>query len=179
MTIDIEQLRYPIGKFNAPETITSENIAGWIAEIEALPGKLADAVNTLTDEQLATPYRPDGWMVKQVVHHLSDSHINAFVRFKLTLTEHQPIIKPYFEERWANLADGINTPITVSLSLLTALHSRWAILLHSLTNDDFEKMYVHPQYNYTVPLKWVVGNYAWHGNHHLRHITALKERNNW
>jgi hypothetical protein len=179
MTVDVEQLRYPIGKYTPPEIITQNDIAGWIAQIEALPQKLADAVSGLTDEQLATPYRPDGWMVKQVVHHLSDSHINAFVRFKLTLTEDKPTIKPYFEERWANLADGIDTPISLSLDLLKALHARWVILLHALTADDFERMYIHPQYNYTVALKWVVGNYAWHGNHHLRHITALKERNNW
>ncbi|MGV3599050.1 MAG: YfiT family bacillithiol transferase [Bacteroidota bacterium] len=176
--MDIEQLKYPIGKYTPPEIITPAHLAEWIATIASLPKLLADAVEGLTDVQLDTPYRPDGWTVRQVVHHLADSHMNAFIRFKLTVTEDNPTIKPYFEERWAQLADS-TMPVDVSLELLKSLHARWVILLQSLSSVEFERTYFHPQYQYTVPLARVTGLYAWHSNHHLRHITALKERNNW
>lgn len=176
--MDIEQLKYPIGKYTPPEIITPAHLAEWIATIASLPKLLADAVEELTDVQLDTPYRPDGWTVRQVVHHLADSHMNAFIRFKLTVTEDNPTIKPYFEERWAQLADSA-MPVDVSLELLKSLHTRWVILLQSLSSVEFERTYFHPQYQYTVPLARVTGLYAWHSNHHLRHITALKERNNW
>lgn len=176
--MDIEQLKYPIGKYTPPEIITPAYLAEWIATIANLPKLLADAVEGLTDVQLDTPYRPDGWTVRQVVHHLADSHMNAFIRFKLTVTEDNPTIKPYFEERWAQLVDSA-MPVDVSLELLKSLHARWVILLQSLSSVEFERTYFHPQYQYTVPLARVTGLYAWHSNHHLRHITALKERNNW
>lgn len=176
--MDIEQLKYPIGKYTPPETITTAHLAEWVTSIATLPQHLEEAVNGLTESQLDTPYRPDGWTVRQVVHHLADSHMNAFIRFKLTVTEDNPTIKPYLEDRWAQLADS-SMPVQVSLELLKALHARWIVLLQSLSPSDLERTYFHPQYQYTVPLARVVGLYAWHSNHHLRHITALKERNNW
>ncbi len=176
--MDIEQLKYPIGKYTPPEIINPAHLAEWIATIASLPKLLADAVEGLTDVQLDTPYRPDGWTIRQVVHHLADSHMNAFIRFKLTVTEDNPTIKPYFEEQWAQLADSA-MPVDVSLELLKSLHARWVILLQSLSTVEFERTYFHPQYQYTVSLARVTGLYAWHSNHHLRHITALKERNNW
>lgn len=176
--MDIEQLKYPIGKYIPPETITSAHLAEWIETIASLPQRLTDAVDGLTEVQLDTPYRPDGWTVRQVVHHLADSHMNAFIRFKLTITEDTPTIKPYLEDSWAQLADSL-MPVNVSLELLKGLHARWTVLLLSLSPAELERTYFHPQYQYTVPLARVAGLYAWHSNHHLRHITALKERNNW
>ncbi len=176
--MDIEHLKYPIGKYTPPEIITPTHLVEWTETIASLPQRLSEAVEGLTAAQLDTPYRPDGWTVRQVVHHLADSHINAFIRFKLTITEDNPTIKPYFEDRWAQLADS-SMPVEVSIELLKGLHARWTVLLQSLSPDELERTYFHPQYQYTMPLAKVVGLYAWHSNHHLRHIAALKERNNW
>jgi hypothetical protein len=171
-------LRYPIGRFRLEGEITQEQIATWIREIEEAPSALRQAVAGLTEGQLDTPYRPEGWTVRQVVHHLADSHINSFVRFKLALTEENPVIKPYFEERWADLADGRTAPIAPSLALLEALHQRWVVLLRSLAPADRGKTFRHPEYGERT-LDRTLGLYAWHGKHHIAHITSLRERMGW
>lgn len=171
--MDIEKLKYPIGKYEAPEIITPVHINQWIKEIISYPQRLKQVLANISSEQLAQPYRPDGWTGLQVIHHLADSHMNAYIRFHLTLTEDTPTIKPYMEERWAQLDYIKDTPIVLSLELLKNLHARWAILLNSLTEEDFKRQYHHPQYDYTIPLDKVLGLYAWHGNHHLHHIKLL------
>lgn len=171
--MDIEKLKYPIGKYEAPEIITPVHINQWIKEIISYPQRLKQVLANISSEQLAQPYRPDGWTGLQVIHHLADSHMNAYIRFHLTLTEDTPTIKPYMEERWAQLDYIKDTPTVLSLELLKNLHARWAILLNSLTEEDFKRQYHHPQYDYTIPLDKVLGLYAWHGNHHLHHIKLL------
>ncbi|WP_442604163.1 YfiT family bacillithiol transferase [Paenibacillus sp. KN14-4R] len=174
----MEDLRYPIGIFVKPEHITDEQIQAWISEIEVLPSKLRQAVTELTDEQLNTPYRPDGWTVRQVVHHIADSHMNCVIRFKLALTEELPTIKAYEEKEWALLGDSIHTPIEVSLELITALHEKWVILLKSMSAANFERAFIHPKSGETK-LATALGMYRWHGNHHLAHIKGLIERMGW
>lgn len=163
--------RYPIGKFKHEGTITDKMIEEWISEIEDLPGLLQDAVRSLDKEQLDIPYRSGGWTVRQVVHHLADSHMNAYVRFKLALTEENPIIKPYDEGKWAELPD-YNLPVDISLLLLEALHKRWTNLLHNLSPADMKKVFIHPDSG-EVSVGEGIGSYAWHGRHHLAHITCL------
>ncbi len=172
-------LRYPIGQYEAPEIITPEHIAAWIHTLEATPERLRAAIDGLNDEQLATPYRPDGWTVRQVVHHLPDSHVNAYCRCKLAVTEDHPTIRPYDEVAWANLHDGLTGPLDLSLSLLTALHARWVLFLRSLQPSDFERTLYHPAADATWTLGWLVGQYAWHSEHHVAHITTLRERMGW
>jgi uncharacterized damage-inducible protein DinB len=174
---NLESLRYPIGTFQSPEEINETHLKQWIEQIAILPGKVRKAVVTLTEEQLRTPYREGGWTVKQVVHHLADSHLNSFIRFKLALTENAPTIKPYDEKLWAALGDT-NTPIEASLQILEGLHQRWVTLLRSMKQDDFEKTFVHPE-NGVLTLAYATGLYAWHGNHHLAHITSLSNRLGW
>lgn len=177
--MDLEQLRYPIGKFTAPDTISDLQLKNYINDIRYLPAQLEIAVQTLDSQQLETPYRPGGWTVAQVVHHVADSHINAYTRFKLALTEDTPVIKPYEEALWADLADVNSTPINFSITLLHALHTRWVNLLDRLTPEQFERMFMHPANKTTTKLRVVTGMYSWHGRHHLAHIEHLKERNNW
>ena len=177
--MDLEKLKYPIGKFHFPEVVTPQHITNWIADIESVPAKIAAAVDGLTDEQLDTPYRPDGWTIRQVVHHLPDSHMNSYIRFKWTLTEDSPTIKAYDEVLWAELQDGKSAPVGMSIQLLTALHSRWTVMLKNLTETDLEKYFIHPENGKKLSLKLMVALYAWHSNHHLAHITSLKERMNW
>jgi hypothetical protein len=172
----LEQLRYPIGTFQKPAEITQETLTHWIADIEALPELLRKAVEGLTDEQLLMPYRPDGWTVRQTVNHVADSHANAFIRFKLALTEDLPTIKPYEEQLWAELEDGKNAPIEWSLVMLEMLHKRWVMLLKSMTADQFERKFMHPQTKHINSLRSVTGMYSWHGKHHTAHITSLRER---
>ncbi len=150
----------------------------WIAEIAETPAKLRAAVAGLNEDQLQTPYREGGWTVRQVVHHVPDSHMNAYVRFKLALTETEPLIKPYKEAAWAELADSRETPIEVSLALLDHLHDRWVRLLRSLREEDFARPFRHPELG-VVPLERNLALYAWHGKHHVAHITALRERERW
>ena len=171
----LEQLKYPLGKFEKPETITKELLSQWIAEIAAFPAQLKAAVNHLDEEQLDNTYRPQGWTIRQVVHHCADSHMNSFIRFKLALTEEQPTIKPYREERWAELADG-KMPIDASLMLLEGLHARWGALLKSLSAEEMRRTYVHPEQGQAIPLDVTIGLYAWHGKHHLAHIRNAKQR---
>ncbi len=137
---------------------------------------MRNAVEPLNEDQLNTPYRPDGWTVKQVVHHVVDSHMNSYIRFKWALTEDNPTIKAYFEERWAELPDSAETPVAISLNMLEALHYRFVILLKSLTAEDWDRTFVHPEHNQSFTLKMTVALYAWHSKHHLAHITKLIER---
>lgn len=171
------EMKYPIGAFQFDNEITSSVIRIWIDEIEDLPRLLRDAVKNLDNEQLDTAYRSGGWTVRQVIHHLADSHMNAYVRFKLALTEEKPVIKPYDETKWAELSD-YQLPIDNSLLLLETLHKRWTYLLRSLTPADMEKTFIHPDSG-DVSVGKNIGIYAWHGKHHLAHITSLSNRKYW
>jgi hypothetical protein len=175
---NLTKLKYPIGKFEFKKDVTSESRKTFIKEIELLPGKLSKAVSGLNDEQLDTPYRHDGWTVRQVVHHIPDSHLNAYVRIKLALTEKEPTIKTYEEKEWAKLHDYYQTPIEVSINLLEALHKRWVVLLNSLNENDFRRKFKHPDWG-LISIDYLVSQYAWHGNHHVSHITSLRERMGW
>ncbi|KIL42710.1 YfiT family bacillithiol transferase [Jeotgalibacillus soli] len=167
-------MKYPIGNFQFDGEITNSVTRGWINEIEDLPRLLRDAVKELDNEQLDTAYRSGGWTVRQVVHHLADSHMNAYIRFKLALTEEKPVIKPYNETKWAELSD-YELPIDISLLLLEALHKRWTKLLRSISPADMEKTFIHPDSG-EVSVGKNIGIYAWHGRHHLAHITSLCNR---
>lgn len=171
--------RYPIGKFAYDGVATPEARSRRIAEIAQAPVALRAAVKGLTPKQLDTPYREGGWTVRQVVHHVPDSHLNAYIRFKLALTENTPTIKPYDEKRWAELADTRTVPPEVSLALLDAVHERWVALLKSMTLADWQRAYHHPEYNRRIPLDEVLALYAWHGRHHAAHITSLREQEGW
>jgi len=170
--------RYPPGKFSYTEPLTDEQKENALTEIARAPKNLRSAVKGLSDVQLDTPYRPGGWTVRQVVHHLPDSHLNSYVRFKLALTEDEPTIKPYAEDRWAELGDTRVTPVEVSLTLLDSLHDRWVRLLRSLTAEDWKRTFRHPELG-VVTLEKSLALYAWHGRHHVAHITSLRERNGW
>jgi len=172
-------LSYPIGKFEAPETVSEEQIQTWIREIEEVPALYEAAVRNLNQEQLDTPYRPEGWTVRQVIHHVPDSHMNAYIRFHWTLTEDHPTIKAYNEADWAELPYLKEVPIQHSLDILKSVHARWVVLLKNLSVTDFERTYIHPQYGRVFSLKTVLALYAWHGKHHLAHIENLKERMGW
>ena len=171
-------LRYPIGKFEYEGEITDEDVARWIDQIETSPQQVRAAVENLSDEQLDTPYRPGGWTVRQVVHHIGDSHMNSLVRFKWALTEDEPAIKAYDQVGWAELADYRDVPIDTALTFLEALHVRLVALLRSLDSDDLARRFIHPELG-LVTLAWNIGLYAWHGRHHLAHITHLKVREGW
>jgi hypothetical protein len=170
--------RYPIGKFDKNIIVTSEMRNEFINTIEELSAELRKEVEPLNDEQLNTSYREGGWTVKQVVHHLPDSHLNSYVRFKLALTENNPTIKTYEEHLWAELKDCFQTPVSVSLTLLESLHTRWAVLLRSLTDEEFNKTIQHPEWG-NISLNTMLAMYAWHCKHHLAHITELKKRMGW
>ncbi|CAA9340712.1 MAG: Putative metal-dependent hydrolase YfiT [uncultured Cytophagales bacterium] len=171
-------LRFPIGKFKPETDLTPDRRSALIRIVAETPEKLREAVRGLSPGQLDTPYRPGGWTVRQVVHHLPDSHLNSYVRFKLALTEERPVIKPYEEDRWAELADTFNTPTEVSVTLLESLHVRWVNLLRALTEAEWRRTFLHPQ-NGEMPLTQVLALYAWHGAHHVAHITSLRERMGW
>ncbi|HLF84196.1 MAG TPA: bacillithiol transferase BstA [Blastocatellia bacterium] len=171
-------LRFPIGPFKLEGAPTDEDIRRAIDEISEAPATLRTAVEGLSTEQLDTPYRPSGWTVRQVVHHVPDSHLNSYCRFKLALTEDEPTIKAYREDRWAELEDSRATPIEVSLALLESLHNRWVLLLKSLAPADFQRTFRHPDIG-VVTLAQNVCLYAWHGRHHVAHITSLRERMGW
>lgn len=172
-------LRYPVGRFAFPDAPTAHQIAGWIDDVARAPDALRAAVHGLDETQIETPYRPGGWTVRQVVHHLPDSHMQAYTRFKLALTEERPTIKPYDEAAWANLDDTFTVPISVSLDLLEALHIRWVALLRTLGPDQMQREFVHPERNRSMRLTDALAMYAWHGRHHVAHITALRERERW
>lgn len=179
MNTDLEQLKYPIGKYQAQSDADEQQLNEWMHNIAELPQKLRTEVAGLSDEQLDTPYRPDGWTLRQVVHHLADSHLNAYIRFKLALTEENPSIRPYDENLWAGCKEAKTAAIAVSLNLLDSLHQRWLQSLKTLSVKDFERTYFHPQHQKTFNLKFLLGLYAWHGAHHLAHITETKKRNSW
>ena len=175
----MSDLRYPIGKFEAPGSYTPALRQQFIADIEAAPGALRRAVAGLSAAQLDAPYRPGGWTVRQVVHHVPDSHLNAYVRTKLALTEDEPTIKPYEEGRWAELIDGRTGPVETSLSLLDMVHNRWTMLLRSLTPEQLARRFRHPDHPGLQSVDWILALYAWHGKHHVAHITSLRERERW
>lgn len=174
----MEDLRFPVGKFHYEGTPSDQQKQTFLQEVEQTPAKLRAAVKGLSDSQLDTPYRPDGWTVRQVVHHVPDSHLNAYVRFKLGLTEDDPTIKPYAEDRWAELSDTKATPIEVSLTLLDSLHDRWVRLLRSLTPEQWKRTFRHPEMG-PMTLEKTLALYAWHGRHHVAHVTELRKRMSW
>ena len=174
----MEDLRYPIGPFHYAGTSTPVDRTRFIAEIERLPVELRAAIDGLSPQQLDTPYRPGGWTPRQVVHHLPDSHLNSYIRFKLALTEDEPTIRPYDEGRWAELEDGRTGPVDVSLDLLAALHKRWVLVLRAIRDQDWSRRLHHPASG-VLSLDAMLANYAWHGRHHVAQITSLRERMGW
>jgi hypothetical protein len=170
--------RYPIGKVQLVDYSEKERDAK-IADILFLPRMLEYAVLNLDESQIQTPYREGGWTVHQLIHHLADSHMNAFIRFKLALTEENPVIKPYLEDKWSELADVSDVPINISITLLHALHHRWHRLLESMSVDDFRRTVFHPEKEKDITLWDMLLIYAWHGKHHVAHITTLREQNSW
>jgi DinB superfamily len=174
----MEDLRYPVGRFQRPTTLSETERRTAIDSIAATPAKLRAAVRGLDDVQLDTPYRPDGWTVRQVVHHVPDSHANAYIRFKWALTEDTPTIKAYDEAAWAKLDDSRTTPIETSLTMLDMLHDRWVRLLESIPAKDYSRKLIHPE-NGPMTLDDVLATYHWHGRHHVAHIVNLRKRNGW
>ena len=174
----MEDLRFPVGRYQRPASLTPTERRAAIDAIVAAPDNLRAAVHGLDDARLDTPYRPDGWTVRQVVHHVPDSHMNAFIRFQLALTEDRPTIKPYDEAAWANLEDARTTPIETSLALLDCLHDRWVRVLRAMSPSDFSRELNHPE-NGIMNLDQVLALYDWHGRHHVAHVTALRQRSGW
>jgi hypothetical protein len=175
---DVEQLKYPVGKFQPQESYIPTEIAALVNEIENLPAKLEAVVAGFSEQQFDTPYREEGWTVRQVIHHMADSHMNAYIRFKWSLTEDTPLIKAYFEKLWAETPEVSASP-ALSVTLLKALHAKWVVLLKKLSATDFSKSFIHPETKKEVRLDRLTALYAWHGRHHLAHITSLKERMGW
>jgi uncharacterized damage-inducible protein DinB len=175
----VTDLRYPIGPFSYDGTMTDARRAACVARIAVAPGRLRAAVAGLDDAQLDTPYRPGGWTVRQLVHHVPDSHVNAYTRFRLALTEETPTIKPYEEARWAELPDARTLPVGVSLALLEALHARWVPLLERLGPTEGARQLRHPEHGRLMSLDELLAMYAWHGDHHVAHVTSLRERMGW
>ncbi|MCL6265228.1 YfiT family bacillithiol transferase [Flagellimonas myxillae] len=179
MEKDEQHLRYPIGTFQAPEHITEDHVNGWITVLEQLPKRLEALVSPLSHEQLETPYRPEGWTVRQLVHHISDSHHHSYIRFKWALTEDNPVIKPYFEKEWSKLFDAKSAPIEMSLDHLRVVHAKLVYLLKGLTKEQLQRTFTHPDGNEVVTLEENIGRYAWHGSHHYAHIENLIKRESW
>lgn len=175
----MERLKYPIGQLQIPKNISVKEIEEWISDIEEFPSKLKNLVKNLSEEQLNTPYRNGGWTVRQTIHHCGDSHVHSYIRFKWALTENQPTIKAYYEDRWAELFDTKDAPIELSLLLIKALHAKWVFLLKGLTDNDLNKVFIHPESGDTVSLKKNIAIYVWHCKHHYAHIENLLIRNNW
>jgi len=176
---ELEKAKHPIGFFVKPDKITKEIMKDYISSISTLPDRLRKATPHLTNEQLDTSYRPGGWTIRQLVHHLADAHINGYIRFKLALTEESPTVKPYDENKWSELIDAQTLPVEPSLKLIEGLHDRWTVLLNSMTEEDFAKSYFHPEHGKHLCLDEVLGEYAWHSDHHLAQITELKKRKRW
>ena len=175
---DLDDLRFPIGRFSPPAASPAEVRAAHLETLGMLADRLRAAVSGLSDPQLDTPYRPEGWTVRQVVHHVADSHTNCYIRFKLALTEDWPTVKPYSEVAWANLPDSRRLPVDVSLAMIEALHGRWVRLLEAMSEEDFDKGYVHPEQG-RQNLAKVLALYEWHSRHHTAHITSLRARQGW
>jgi hypothetical protein len=178
MSSDLEKLRFPIGKYKI-EPVKEQDYSMLIDQLEALPGRIRVAVAGLKDEQLDTPYREGGWTLRQVVHHLPDSHLNAYMRFKLAVTEDNPIIKPYEEALWAECTEAKHGEVNDSLDLLDSLHRRWVSFLRTLNPEYFHRKYFHPAQDKDYVLSTVLSLYVWHGKHHLAHITETKKANGW
>lgn len=174
----MEDLKYPIGKF-IEQPFSQKQLEEWLLDIEILPKALEYAIINLDAAQLEVPYRPDGWNSRQVVHHVADSHMNAFIRFKLGLTEDNPTIKPYDEQAWANLSDVKNIPINVSITLLYAVHARMLEVLKNIKTEEWNRTVVHPEHGKQMTLWYLLGLYAWHGKHHTAHINHLRDRKGW
>ena len=174
----MDDLRFPVGRFQRAEELSAAQRRDAIAVITATPAELRGAVRGLSDAQFDTPYRPDGWTVRQVVHHIPDSHANALIRFKLALTENTPTVKPYDEAAWAKLEDARSTPIEISLSLVDGLHDRWIRVLNAMSPADFKRTLNHPEHG-VMSLDHLLALYAWHSRHHIAHITNLRSRNGW
>ncbi len=170
--------RFPIGKFSFPQTVSAEQREQWIGDIAATPRNLRAAIAGLSPVQLDTPYREGGWTVRQVIHHVPESHMNAYIRFKLALTENDPTVKPYDEAAWAKLPDIADTPLETSLALLEALHDRWVRNLRLIQGDQWQRTFRHPEIG-VVKLEGNLALYAWHGKHHTAHITSLRDRMKW
>lgn len=170
----MDQLRYPIGQFNMSEEVSQEQVENLIAQIEVLPRLLAESLKDLSEDQLNSSYRPGGWTIRQVVHHIADSQMNGYIRCKLALTEDIPTIKPFNEDLWAELEDARTLPVDVSLKLIETLHKRWSVFLRSLSSSELNRQFRHPEAG-DLSLKKAIGLYAWHGNHHLAHITNYRK----
>jgi len=168
----MHDLKYPIGEYIYPENVNEEQIKSWIDSLENFPQQLVEIASKLTETQLNVQYRPGGWTVRQVIHHIADSHVNAYTRVKLTLTEENPIVRTYNEEIWAELPEAKNGDIEMSVAIIKAIHHRLVITLRALNYQDFHRTYVHPAANKQLTLGYLVGNYAWHGQHHLAHILS-------
>ena len=177
-TITADDPRYPVGKFRPHVSPDRSHRAAAIKDITELPQRIRAAVTGLDDRQLDTPYRPGGWTVRQVVHHVADSHMNAFIRLKLALSEDAPTVKPYDEDSWANQAD-MRLPIDPSLAILDGVHRRWDALNAALTEADYGRRWTHPEHGKTFDIDWLLQNYGWHSRHHVAHITALRARQSW
>lgn len=174
---ELEKLQFPIGRFVVPSEIQTTDIEQWIAEIASFPQRLAALTERLSSRELNWRYRPDGWTIKQVVHHCADSHMNSVMRFKLALTEDAPTIRPYMEDRWAELPDSLDDQVSHTLELLNGLHYRWVLLLKTLSKSDLDRTFVHPEHGQIFTLKETIANYAWHCAHHLAHVEqALAEK---
>ncbi|MBA3972283.1 MAG: putative metal-dependent hydrolase [Bacteroidetes bacterium] len=171
---NIDLLKYPQGRFEYSKTYSSADTRQHIAVITEFPKKLSALAVSLTPEQLEKSYRPGGWNAKQIINHLADSHMNALIRLKLTLTENKPTIKPYDQDGWANLEDGKNTPVAVSLSLIDGIHQKLSLILNTLSETDFQKVYIHPEYNKEFKLEEMIALYAWHGRQHYEHLKIIK-----
>lgn len=166
--------QYPIGPFNYPDQFSFEEVQDWISEIAEVPEKYKTVAGRLSESQWDTAYREGGWTARQVIHHVPDSHMQAYTRFKWVLTEGETTIKPYYEDRWATLPDTSLTPVSVSLQLLESIHTRWTILMRNLNPEDFDKCYIHPEYGRRYALGAVCKLYAWHGKHHLAHLHIIE-----
>jgi len=171
-------LRYPIGKYTPAEKPTAEELSDFIGRIASLPDRLRQATQGFSTAQLDTPYREGGWTVRQVIHHVADSHMNAYIRVKWALTEQSPVIKAYDEKRWAETPETTEDP-ALSLALLKSLHAKWVVTLNKLSSEELRRDFIHPATKKSVRIEHLIGMYAWHGDHHLAHITALKERMKW
>ena len=176
---ELEILKYPIGRLRVPENIEESHLKTWQANLRQYPAKLESLIANLTDGQLDTPYRPNGWTVRQLLHHIPDSHTNAYIRFKWALTEGKPLIKAYFEDKWSALPDSLHGDIKPALGLLYAVHARWDLLMKSMSDEDWEKSFIHPETNKELTLKFMLGLYNWHSAHHYAHVERLIQREGW
>lgn len=176
--MDSNDLQFPIGRFKPVGPITDDVRTEWIAQLAEMPGQLRHAVDGLNEAQLRTPYREGGWMVRQVVHHLADSQMNGYIRMKLALTEDRPNITPFDQDGWASMVDAIEAPIDISLTLIDALYQRWLLMLRSLSDSDWQRVFHHPESG-DINVGTALGIYVWHGQHHIAHITHLRQRRGW